>query len=95
MKSNLQEWIIDLKTPYLRALLLIALIPLFPDYTSFFFAIGAFVFALQDIRQRQSKIRIGTIGKLLLAYCSYVTITSFFSEHQLQCIAVAAMWWFF
>lgn len=95
MKSNLKELVIDLKLPYLRALLLIALIPLFPEYISFFLAIAAFIFARQDIRQRKAKLRIGTIGKLLLVYCSYMTITCFFSAYVLQCAAVAAMWWFF
>lgn len=95
MKSNLRELVVDLKLPYLRALLLIALVPLFPEYISFFLAIGAFLFAWQDIRQRNHKIRLGAIGKLLLVYCSYMTITCFFSTHPLQSAAVSAMWWFF
>ena len=95
MKSNLKELVADLKLPYLRALLLIALIPLFPEYVSFFFAIAAFFFAWKDIRQQNKKIHIGIIGKLLFTYCAYVTITAIFSAYKLQCIAVALMWWFF
>ena len=95
MKSSLKDFAIDLKLPYLRSLLLIALIPLLPEYISFFLAIGALIFACQDIRQRKAKIRLGAIGKILLAYCAYVTVTAFFSEYRLQCVAVAAMWWFF
>lgn len=95
MKSNLRELIIDLKLPYLRALLLIAIIPLFPEYISFFFAIGAFFFAWKDIRQQNKRIQLGTIGKLLFAFCSYMTLTCFFSSYKLQCFSVAAMWWFF
>lgn len=95
LKTNLKQLVVDLKLPYLRALLLIALIPLFPEYVSFLLAIGAFIFAWQDIRQQNKKIRMGTIGKLLFAYCSYMTLTCFFSAHRLQCAAAAAMWWFF
>jgi len=95
VKTNLKELVIDLKLPYLRALCLIALIPLFPEYISFFLAIGAFIFAWQDFRKEKRKIHLGAIGKLLLAYCSYMTLTVFFSSHRLQCAAVAAMWWFF
>ena len=84
-----------MKLPYLRSLLLIALIPLFPEYISFLLAIPAFIFAWQDIRSRKKKIHIGTIGHLLLAYCTYMTITCFFSTHPFQSGAVAAMWWFF
>ena len=95
MKSNLKEFVADLKCSYLRSLLLIALIPLFPEYLSFFFAIAAFFFARKDIRLQNKKIRIGTIGKLLFVYCAYITITAVFSEYKLQCIAIALMWWFF
>lgn len=95
MKHNLKELVIDLKLPYLRSLLLIALVPLFPEYITFFLAIPAFFFAWQDIRQRRAKVRVGTIGHLLLAYCAYMTITCFFSTHPFQSGTVAAMWWFF
>ena len=95
MKTNLKELVVDLKLPYLRSLLLIALIPLFPEYISFVLAIGAFIFARQDIRQQNKRIHLGTIGKLLLIYCSYMTLTCFFSNYKLQCGAAAAMWWFF
>lgn len=95
MKTNLRELIIDLKSPYLRALLLLALIPLFPEYVSFLLAIAAFFFARQDMRQRNHKLKLGTIGKWLLLFCGYMTVTCFFSTHPFQSAAVAAMWWFF
>lgn len=95
MKTNIKQLIIDLKLPYLRSLLLIAIIPLFPEYISFLLAIGAFVFAWQDIRSQHKKVQLGTIGKVLLAFCGYMTITCFFSASPFQSVAVAAMWWFF
>lgn len=95
MKTNLKQLYIDLKLPYLRSLILIAVIPLFPEYISFLLAIGAFIFAWQDIRRQEKKVKLGGIGKLLLIYCTYMTLTAFFSSHRLQCFAAAAMWWFF
>ena len=95
MKTDLKQLTVDLKHPYLRSLLLLALIPLFPEYISFFLAIAAFFFAYKDIKQQQRKVRLGSIGKILLIFCIYVTITAVFGAYPLQSIAVAAMWWFF
>lgn len=95
MKTDLRQLVVDLKSPYMRALLLLALIPLFPEYISFILAIVAFFFAWRDLRQQNKKLQLGTIGKLLLVFCSYMTITCFYSTHPLQSAAVAAMWWFF
>ena len=67
MKANLYELGQDLKHPYQRALLLIAAIPLFPEYVSFFLVIASAIFALQDLRQNPRTIRIGFIGKVALA----------------------------
>ena len=95
MKANLYELGQDLKHPYQRALLLIAAIPLFPEYISFFLVIAAAVFALQDLRQNPREIRIGFIGKALLAYAGYMTLSCIYSSNRLQSAAIAIMWWFF
>ena len=95
MKRNLRELVVDLKSPYLRALLLIALVPLLPEYISFFLAISAFFFARKDMRMRNQKWHLGTIGKWLLVFCAYMTATCFFGTHPFQSSAIAAMWWFF
>ena len=95
MKANLQQFSQDLQQPYLRALLLIAIIPLFPEYLSFLLVIPAFLFAIQDIRQNHRTLRIGTVGKLLFLFTSYMTLTALYSEHSLKSAAIAAMWWFF
>lgn len=85
----------DLKQPYFRALLLLAVIPLFPEYISFFLVIAAAFFAYKDIRQRQHKVRLGFIGILLTVYCAYQTLTCIVSTHPFQSFAVSLMWWFF
>lgn len=95
MKSNFGQLFIDLRLPYLRSLLLISLVPLFPEYISFFLVIGAMVFALMDKMNSGAKWRLGYIGLGLLAYCVYMTFTCLISTQPLQSALVAAMWWFF
>lgn len=95
MKANLQQFSQDLKQPYLRALLLIALIPLFPEYVSFLLVLLAVIFTIKDMREHPRPIYVGTIGKLLLCYAAYLTFTCVYSENKLESIAIAAMWWFF
>ena len=95
MKANIQEMFTNLRLPYLRSLLLIALVPLFPEYICFILVIGAILFAIQDKKQNNAKWRLGIIGLGLLAYCMYMTFTSLISTQPLQSILIAAMWWFF
>ena len=63
MGVSLQQFRLDLKEPWQKALLILALIPLFPDYISFFLVIAATVFALMDVRSSGKKIRIGQKSK--------------------------------
>lgn len=95
MKSNFGQLWIDLRLSYLRSLLLISLVPLFPEYISFLLVLGALAFALQDKKQTGSKWHFGAIGLGLLAYCIYMTLTCLISTQPLQSVLVAAMWWFF
>lgn len=95
MKNNFGQLFMDLRLPYLRSLLLISLVPLFPEYLSFFLVIGAMVFALQDKKKNGVKWHLGWIGLGLLIYCVYMTFTCLISTQPLQSALVAAMWWFF
>lgn len=84
----------ELCCDYFKALLLIALVPLFPEYISFFLIIGALVFAIKDIRTSGRKIKFGFLDWTLLAYCLYLTVTCFYSTHPGQSLLATAMWWF-
>lgn len=95
MKTNFKQLFVDLRLPYLRSLLLISLVPLFPEYLSFFLVIGAWIFALLDKKKNGEKWYLGYIGLGLLAYCVYMTFTCLISTHPLQSVLIAAMWWFF
>ncbi len=95
MKTSLRQIGQDLKMAYQKALLLIAIIPLFPEYFSPFLVFGAAVFAFQDIRQRGEKIKVSFIGKLLLAYIAYMSIMVFFSEHWQNSLFTLLKWIYF
>lgn len=95
MGITLQQFRVDLQQPWQRALVLIALVPLFPEYISFFLVIGAAIFAYKDLRQNPRHIRIDLIGKLLLGYSCYMTLTCLYSTQPLHSLAIAAMWLFF
>ncbi len=95
MKTGFEQFIMDLRLPYLRSLLLIALVPIFPEYVSFLLVIGAVWFAFQDKKQNNTAWRLGIIGFGLLVYCAYMTFTALVSTRPLQSVLIAAMWWFF
>lgn len=94
MKRTLKQFTADWTAPYLRAFILLALIPFFPEYVSFLLVIGAAYFAIKDMRLHGRSIRIGFIGKLLAVYCLYQTLTCIISTHPLQTALVATLWWF-
>lgn len=95
MITHFSQFFTDVRQPYLRALLLLAVVPLFPEYISFFLVIFATFSAIKDVRRNHRSIKVGTIGKLLMVYCSYQTFTCIFSTHPLQSLGTALMWWFF
>lgn len=95
MKTNLRQIGQDLRLPYQRALLLIALVPLFPEYISFFLVLAAAIFAYKDIRASKSPIAIGTIGKLILGYIAYMVITLVYSQNRISTLSTIGMWLFF
>jgi len=95
MKTHISQFFMDIRQPYLRALLLLALVPLFPEYISFVLVLVALFFGIKDVRSDKRTIKLGTTGKLLLAFCAYQTFTCVFSTHPLQSLSTSLMWWFF
>lgn len=93
VKNNLSKFRSELKQPYFCALLLIALVPIFPEYISFLLVIIATVFAAKDLRLSKRKLRVGIIGKLLIAFCCYQTLTCIYSANFTSTLAVSLMWW--
>ncbi len=95
MSTNLKQFRADLSQPWLKSFLLIALIPLFPEYISFFLAIPAIILAWIDLHRNGRRIRLGTIGKLMLLYIGYMFITTLYSRNFLHSLATVGMWAFF
>ena len=95
MSTNLKQFRADLTQPWLKSFVLIALVPLFPEYISFLLVIPAVILAWVDIRQNGRAVRIGFIGKLMLVYIGYMFITTLYSRNFLHSLATVAMWAFF
>lgn len=95
LKTSLRQIRLDLQQPGQRALLLLAMIPLFPEYISFFIVVLAGAFAWQELKQTNRPLQIGMIGKLLLVFIGYMFITILYSHNPLNSIVTVGMWAFF
>ena len=95
MKTSLRQIRQDLKQPHQLASLLIALIPLFPEYISFFLVIAAGVLAFKTLRAEGKQLAVGTIGKLMLAYIAYTVFTLLYSQNRFVTLCNVGMWVFF
>ncbi len=95
MSTNLRQFRTDLSQPWLKSFVLIALIPLFPEYISFLLAIPAIILAWVDLRKNGRRVRLGTIGKIMLVYIGYTFITTLYSRNFLHSLATVGMWGFF
>lgn len=95
MKTSLRQIGQDLRTPCQKAMLLLALIPLFPEYISFFLVIASAIFAWKDLKQSGRPIQVSFMGKLLLAYIAYMVITLVYSKNRMSTLLTILMWAFF
>lgn len=95
MRNILDKIGSECKQPYFCALLLIACVPLFPEYLSFVLVAFAAVFAAKDLRLYNRKLRIGIIGKLLIAFCGYQTLSCIYTTHLIPTLSISMMWWYF
>ncbi len=95
MSTNLKQFRADITQPWLQAFILIALVPLLPEYISFLLVIPAAILAWQDIRKNSRSLRLGAIGKILLIYIGYMFITTLYSRNFLHSLATVGMWIFF
>lgn len=95
MSTNLKQFRADITQPWLQAFILIALVPLLPEYISFLLVIPAAILAWQDMRRNGRTLRLGTIGKILLVYIGYMFTTTLYSRNFLHSLATVGMWVFF
>ena len=94
MIVRLRQLPLEFSNDYFKSFLLLALVPLFPEYISFILVIGALIFAVKDIKASGRKIQMGTLGWILGTYCLYLSITCFYSTHPFQSALAAILWWF-
>ena len=95
MSTNIKQFRADLSQPWLKAFILIALVPLLPEYISFLLVVPAAILAWQDVRKNGRSLRLGLIGKILLTYIGYMFITTLYSRNFLHSLATVGMWAFF
>ncbi len=78
-------------------MLLIAVIPLFPEYVSFFLVIAAGICALIGRRRGSTfaPLRLGLISKLLMLYVGYTLLSSPFAKKPGSTLLIGGMWLFF
>lgn len=75
------------------ALLLLAAVPLFPEYCCFLLVAAAAGFAVHDVRARHARPpKLGYIGVLLLIYIAYTALSTLWSIKQTATLETAAMW---
>lgn len=92
MRTDLRTYLPDFREPWKAALMLLTLIPLFPEYVSFIFVLVAGGFAIRELRQHKQKLELGFIGKMILAYCGYMAITLIYSRNRISTLETLAMW---
>ena len=81
MRARIEEWKQTLSQPWLLALLMVAVIPLFPEYIAPILAVGAVVAANADAKRRGRVLSVGPIGKLLLIFMLYTAFGVLYSKH--------------
>lgn len=77
--------------PYTLSILMLAVIPLLPEYFAPVLAIASLFAAYQDARSRGG-IRIGVLGKLLLLYIAHMSLGVLYSAHRGNSFATVLMW---
>lgn len=82
----------DVRRPWVQALLLLACIPLFPEYIAPLLAIGAFFCAKRDAARRHQRIRFGTAGVIMLLYLAYMTIHLLWAKSLLISTGTVLLW---
>mgnify|MGYP002546088980 FL=1 len=92
VRARILDIKINLRQPWLLCVLLIAVIPLFPEYISPFLAVGALIAAHFDAKARRRDFVVGGLGKLLLLYIVYMAVTIIFSANPFNSVTTVLMW---
>lgn len=92
MRARILDIKVNLRQPWLLCVLLIAVIPIFPEYICPLLAAGALIAAHFDAKARRRDLVVGGIGKLLLIYIAYMAVTIIFSDNPFNSVSTVLMW---
>ena len=80
------------KQPWFYSILLLTLIPLFPDYLTFFMVIAAFLLCVWDSKNRGVGLRLGKIGIMMLVYLAYMACSLLYTSDLTGSFWTLVMW---
>lgn len=92
MKATLKDAKATLRQPWLLSILMVAVIPLFPEYIAPLLAVGALVMAHKDAKPRGRSFTVGPIGKVLMIYICYLAFGVLYSSHPFNSFSTFLMW---
>lgn len=84
IQNNIKHWKISV--------FLVGIIPLFPEYISPFLVSTAMFFAILHSREKGKKIKIGTLGRILLGYMAYMSLGIFSSSDKSSVLYTIIIW---
>ena len=73
----------DLRQPWIISLVLLACIPLFPEYVAPFLAIFSLIAAARDAKRHHRRVRVGAAGKAMIAYTSFMAVHLIWAKDRL------------
>lgn len=78
--------------PWIIAVILTALLPLFPEYIAPFLGIGALIAAYRDAKKRRQLFTVGPLGKIMLVYLLFLSVGILYSRNALSAFSAWLMW---
>ncbi len=82
----------DLRQPWIISLVLLACIPLFPEYVAPFLAVFALIAARRDAKKHHRRLRVGATGKAMIAYLSFATVQLIWVDDRVFSLITLICW---
>lgn len=82
----------SLRHPWMKCLILIACIPLSPEYIAPFLAIGALMFAVRDARRHHRQVRVGAAGRVMIVFLCFMAVHLIWATHRLSGAFTLVYW---
>ncbi len=80
------------REPWIVSIILVALLPLFPEYFAPFLSIGALVAAYQDAKRQSRSFTVGPLGKIMLVYLLFLAFGILYSRNASSAFFSWVMW---